>query len=763
MKTKILLLFILHFFFLGWSQDAKYDLLKDQTSTKILYNRVFNGAQATQLKKDRFTAVRYFQLYNEMQKADFLQRLPALSFLKEQANMGFVQQEIPLSLLIVDFENISTEALRSGKFNIGKNDQLSLKGNPQKVFDEYQLQVLAPILDKTKSQKPNFILKSDLIFNTTNAKISEIKILDGKTWKEIIPNQSFDLSFPENGVHEIWYQLKLSNGTLIKQSFNLNVQYQKRGTGNKGSGFLQPLAVNSITASIPYQGYGETAPYLGQGEYEVFLDTVDGVLDRPVVLVDGFDPGDTRNTAQIYQMLNVAGSTVNLGDQLRAQGYDVIVLNFPVYTRTGTTTVVDGGVDYIQRNAMILVELLKELNTQKVGNFKNVVIGPSMGGLITRYALKYMEQNSLNHDARLYLSFDAPHLGANVPIGFQHLFNYMGYGPLGDATMQGLVDGMLKSPAAREMLIDHFEGHLKSNSAYDFDPAKLLPEGSPNYRNVFQTELNTMGFPTTTRNIAIINGAGNATANGTPGMVVLDHTFNTSSTQRAIININYTPAANQTKEVSHFKGQQWILTWINFYESSAQSKSPTYTDGLDTAPGGKFDLTAFAAGAGSSPMLQEFLDNLKTDHFCFIPALSAMSITSTQNLYSNLTGGMNTPFAAYYMPTTNQNHVTLDNQNVQFALNEILEETLTTTDLAKTEIWVENPVGNTIKLRLSSKLENAQIQITEMSGRQIYSSTHKTLAGNVELPVNLTPGNYILSIRVGQKMITRKLIKGNTK
>ena len=58
----------------------------------------------------------------------------------------------------------------------------------------------------------------------------------------------------------------------------------------------------------------------------------------------------------------------------------------------------------------------------------------------------------------LWMSFDSPHLGANVPIGFQHLFNYLAYGLdtwVGNFSLESLrpiVDGMLKSPAARQML-----------------------------------------------------------------------------------------------------------------------------------------------------------------------------------------------------------------------------------------------------------------------------------------------------------------------
>src|SRR5690606_39829752 len=139
---------------------------------------------------------------------------------------------------------------------------------------------------------------------------------------------------------------------------------------------------------------------------------------------------------------------------------------------------------------------------------ENVVIGPSMGGLISRYALRYMEQNSMDHDTRLFISFDSPHLGANVPIGIQYLFNYMVYGPAGITEAEPLVNGLLNSAAAKQMLIDHYQGHLASGSDYNQNPSLTLPIGAPNFRNVFQSELDAMGFPVDVRNISITNGSG---------------------------------------------------------------------------------------------------------------------------------------------------------------------------------------------------------------------------------------------------------------
>ncbi len=760
MKTKLTFLSLWIFCLQIFAQDSSFDLLKNSTSTKILYDRVFAVSKATQLKTDHLSSANFLQVYHEIQRADFLRRLPELSVVQKKADEGFIHNYVPLSLLITDFENIKPESLENGQITRNAKDLYQVNGSESNVYEKHQLSLLAPIVARTKDKNVRFLLSRDLVFNTTNRVVSSIKVEQGSTWKDIDTDDFFTLNFPENGSHTVRYKIQFTNGDVISQSFVINVQYQKRAEEANGSKAFQPNVVTSISSVIPYKGYGESTAFTGKGEYEIFMGN-DGVLDKPIILVDGFDPGDTRNTAGIYQMLSY-GSGQNLGDQIRQQGYDIIVLNFPIYTRPDGTTIIDGGVDYIQRNAMILVELLKQVNAQKSGNVKNVVIGPSMGGLISRYALRYMEQNAMNPDTRVYLSFDSPHLGANVPLGFQHLFNYMGYGPLGDVTMQQVVNGMLKSPAAREMLLDHFEGHLKPANATEFDPALLLPAGAPNYRDAFQSELNAMGFPTSTRNVAISNGAGNGTTTGTPGMTVIDHTFNTSSTQRAIIKLNFTPTKNTTAEVSNFKGQQWILFWISVYNAAAKAKSPSTSDGLDAAPGGRFDVSKFADVTTGNPLLTEFMSNLNIMYFNFIPAVSSLAVSNNAgNYYSNINASSVTPFAAYHVPSTNQNHVTLDQQNVLFALNEILlPPTMATGEhVLSADIMVENPVKNSVRIKTSEPLRNVELTITDVSGRNIYITQQKQINSDFEFPAVLAKGSYLLTISYEGGKITKKLMK----
>ncbi len=757
MKAKFTLLWALFLFALGFSQDTKFDLLQKNTTTKILYDRVFPLSNATNIEGRVFTSNNFLQVYHEMQRADFLQRLPQLEKIREAGNKGFSNNYIPLAVLVADFESIEPKAIENRALALNENEKFTIKNAAENIFNVHHLALMGTLLGKTTDRNPTFILSKELMFNTSQRSIAFIEIENANSWKRINQDEAFQLSFANNGLQNIGYKIHFTDGSIAAHTLVLEVNYQQRAVDGKS---FAPNVVNTISSTIPYKGYGESAAFTGIGEYEVFLDTVNGVLDKPIILVDGFDPGDTRNTTAIYQMLNYGGNQ-NLGDALRAQGYDVIVLNFPKYTRPDGVTVIDGGVDYIQRNALVLVALINKINADKIGVEKNVVIGPSMGGLISRYALRYMEQNSLNHDARLYLSFDSPHLGANVPIGFQHLFNYMAYGPLADVTMQEVVNGMLKSPAAKEMLLDHMDAHFKSGSTTEFDPAILLPAGAPNYRNPFQTELAAMGFPQTTRNVAISNGAGNGTMTGTPGMTVMDHTFNTSSTQRAIIKLNFTPLKNQTLEVSRFKGQQWILAWITFYDSGASSKSPATTSGLDSAPGGRFDIGQFAAFANGNAMLTEFLNNLNILYFDFIPTISSLAISNTNDYYASVSASSATPFAAYSVPTDNENHVTLTAQNVQFALNEILNPgTLANSENPKASVIIENPVRSSIKIKTNTNLNNAKISITDMNGRKVLELV-QNINGQVDIPVRLSDGWYILTIETDKIQKIQKIVVKN--
>ena len=753
MTKKITLLSLLFCTALGFAQQ--FEVLKSQSQTKIIYDQVIGLSDVAAHPKSTINASYFKQVYYELQRADSENRFADFALLTNETTRSSITHQLPLSILVTEFESLSTEAIAREDVYKNSQDQWVAKPNTT-VFTTHNL-ALASALNPTISGLTNtFLLKNNLIFNTTNKTISAIlaNFNDGQGWRTVTANQAITVTFPNQANQKIDFRIQFTDGTEKNNSAELAYipAVSLRNPGNTS-------AITTINASIPYQGVEDPAAYLGQGEYEIFYDNGNGVLDKPIILLDGFDPNDGRPIPAIYGLLNYGLSGQNLADDLRNQGFDVIILNFPNYTQTETGNLLNGGADYIQRNAMVLVELLNQINALKVGTEKNVVIGPSMGGLIARYGLRYMEQNSLNHDTRLYLSFDAPHYGANIPIGFQHLFNYMANGPLGDATVQVFVDAMIKSNASRQMLIDQFEGHLAAGSTFEFDTAIVLPTGKPNFRTAFQNELNSMGFPTLTRNVAISNGSGNGTTNGTPDAVAMDHTFNITTTQRAIINLRLTPNTNTQNQVSRFRAQASVFGfWITAYESLANSKAPTTSAGLDTAPGGTFDISGLAGAAGSNALLTEFFDNLLIDAFDFVPTNSSLGI-NIPNWYTPVSAASTTPFVAKYVPLANEAHVTLTPENTLFALNEILNNVFAVQEQAFADIAVQNPIGSSVNLTSSKIYNDVQLIVTDISGKTIVHLEHQVIEGSYQLPVNLTSGMYFLTLQNESGKITKKLIR----
>lgn len=531
------------------------------------------------------------------------------------------------------------------------------------------------------------------------------------------------------------------------------------------------FAQTAFTASIApdLAPYGEATNYPGEGEYQIFL-SADNILDKPIIVVDGFDPGDTRDIAGLYGLLDFNGAQgpQNLADLVRAEGFDVVVLNFPTYTRAADGAIVDGGADFMERNAMLLVELIDIINTAKANNSpeQNVIIGPSMGGIISRYALNYMEANSLDSDTRLYISFDSPHHGANVPIGLQHQLNFLAFnGTNPTPEVQPLINGLLKSAAARQLLTDHLEAHLSGADLVSFDPALTLPQAHP-FRAIFESNINALtpsGFPETVRNVAIINGSGENNAYfamGNTGPTVTNG-YNVISTTLSVpvgiftanvfIDVNFTPAAGLTNLASSISIQ---VFGIEVEGSSAQSEAFSFSDGIDAAPGGLFDLAGLTGDIGNGGgVAGDFVNALNIDKFNFIPSVSALALEITNNEINwhhdiNIAGRAttnNTPFVNTFIPVDSEPHVQLTDGNVAFALNEILNPPVSISDdnlfILKLE---KNPISNELVL-LSDQTQNATINIVDLTGKVIFN-TSTTLNNRTTIPLELASGFYILNI-----------------
>ncbi|MCB7480244.1 T9SS type A sorting domain-containing protein [Christiangramia sediminis] len=290
--------------------------------------------------------------------------------------------------------------------------------------------------------------------------------------------------------------------------------------GNSGGG--QCIETLEITSTKTFQGS------FGKATLEINYGNVYGEIRRPLIVAEGLDLGAVTSpefpfgeSSLIDFLENVESSRSDpLGDLLLGditidndQEYDIIYVNW------------NDGTDYIQRNAYALEAVIEWVNDQKTTTEENVVIGQSMGGLIARYALKEMEDDpSLSHDTRLFVSQDSPHLGANIPLGYQYAArngrNQYVQSPVqlfgGDVVLPlfnngvGISDylGLLDEPAVKQMLIKWVDrDYAIDNTIHD----------------TWQTTLKNMGYPQQTKNVAISNGSQCAITQGfNPGSTLFE-------------------------------------------------------------------------------------------------------------------------------------------------------------------------------------------------------------------------------------------------
>jgi hypothetical protein len=117
----------------------------------------------------------------------------------------------------------------------------------------------------------------------------------------------------------------------------------------------------------------------------------DGVVDKVLVVVKGFD---TDNTEHPSEDLN--GKYQSIIDELQADGWDIVVFDY-----------VRGGID-LKKNAENLAHFIRYLDSIAIPDYHLALVGGSMGGIVAR-TMFVQEYSNMGVDT--YISLDAPHHG----------------------------------------------------------------------------------------------------------------------------------------------------------------------------------------------------------------------------------------------------------------------------------------------------------------------------------------------------------------
>ena len=408
--------------------------------------------------------------------------------------LNYYGDTIQLGILDIDYLTMVTGALTTNSyfnFDTVNNTLSDIIGRPTEPYSVKNIFTFAPLFHQsnyctvTFKIDPAYLFKdaNNTIYYTSTGYVFQIDFGDGNGFIPINPTSItyYTVNYPSPGNRYLTAQIT-HDGVLMKSSTS---SFKMGKTGSSGTPPDAMLSFEGINVGV-YHGCTDDA----NRKVVIYLEGID-MLD--------FSPMLSRDVKQIYDGMIKSPKIA----QLKNFGYDFYVVDWW------------NSREPMQDNAMRVVRLIDYLKGVINNNFQFVVIGESMGGVVARYALTYMESPGYTnptywpyanrrermHNTRLLITFDSPHQGANLPMSLQLLYTSI-YNPLvlfGAPMFTNFIadnfDKILYSTAAKQLLIYH------------------ISTGGPNYgytgeRAAFLSDLANLGnYPQYCKLMAISNGA----------------------------------------------------------------------------------------------------------------------------------------------------------------------------------------------------------------------------------------------------------------
>ncbi len=721
--------------------------------------RLFAGALQD---SNRTTATLWRQLYatvlsGNINGANALPLLPALNTALQ--TQVAASAAIPLLVQRLDYATLRPDAISAGLLT-GQNEQLyDVPGRAQSPYRVRTLFAAAPARNSVPTGDVSFIFTQALYVQQGGGSLHSFSLDfgDGRGYLPANWAEPVSASYTTAGTKRVKVRVTYTNSIFEPAA--------KDGSGSKVG--PPPTGYVSYESHFDLEVL-EAAPVGGAARYttdslaRTFFPAVMGVhsggkvyvrfggapgsrtqITKPLIVVEGYDPSsiapEVQDNYSIQSFLNaIAARPFNTGrtlfnsledynpvtDSYGVNGYDIIFIDF------------NNGTDDIRRNAALFEEVVRWVNQVKAGGItggqRNVVLGISMGGLVARYGLAEMVKNpqvaNNNPHTRLLLTHDAPHRGANTPLGLQALTRQAAgslagqfirvYNSLGVpvffpklALFPDLqqADELLDAPATRQLLVVRatrsLVGPLASfgheyNSFLDGDYRTMItPTPGQTFPYEFKaTSLGSQcGFATLAPHSELARVAGAGYLNlPTPSTAL--HTE---------IVVNAMPNPGQVERISGLRLWQQVRVlffsrkiYLTRLDYQAPADNPIAWDGL---PGGtqringQLTLAPGSSGFGVQFPFASFgygYSVALANSFCFVPTASALdvpvidNVTTRSSYISNVTTGPSqplalgfiaqAPFADFRTGLTNFNfeHPRFPGRQAQWLFNEMEGNTL---------------------------------------------------------------------------------------
>jgi Secretion system C-terminal sorting domain len=701
-------------------------IIKNRVPFGVLADRAYPWVNLTAIQNNNIvTDEQLQQIWLQLQTASFNNLEASYDAMHFNTNLAKINRKLSLININYNIAYLDSNAITDGR--ISKIENKFIDNNKNLPYLTSQINI-AGFAETNLLEETPYLISLLNYNNLTNASntVAKLKLtnLNNNEVINLTNGEEAYITISEKEIaKEVTFllEIELSNGFTFNAKQKFNVIKKTRAACE--------IDHHLIQSDIPFKGHLETDATTTNGDYHVYHRFLNGDVTncatdivKPIIISDGYDAMDEgENYDKIYrnylQYTNNSSVQVSIGNQLRMQGYDVIILNYPVLGGIGTSTcptdvpipdVVkkestpgvftnvsipgrDGGADYIERNAFLMLKLIQVINKEVSDNAiaagttpePLVIIGPSMGGQITRYALAYMEKQealgkpNMHHNCRLWISLDSPHEGATIPMGLQNALKWYGYG-LGRNTAKVKFDQNMQSGAFSQLIIEQ-KGMGSSNQL----------NGSSLIHTNYYNDLNSNGlpgshgYPQNCRKITVSNGSGAGILNNTAAQEYLSLNaqvyyvvFNTFIWDHQFFMEN----PSLTNKVYKFKllGFIFLSPFYIFHNNTITNINSH--GAMDVTPG-SINKALVDYKIGVAGFVNHFSFPISNvDYTTFIPTVSSLGFKNNVPDWNkrldnrNLLCGQNGSeiyFDNYFLPSTNEGHVTFTEKSYNWINQEL--------------------------------------------------------------------------------------------
>lgn len=527
--------------------------------------------------------------------------------------------------------------------------------NPYKTGKAFA--IAAPINNLTTGNF-SLLLPEDLFIGNAKEEISSIQMqLDSsKHWQSMNFNEPIPVEITTEGKHNLVFKIQLQSGQILNTRLPIHIKFPHI-----------PIDV-STNVKIVNDKYSATL------RIDYMNDRVKKIT-RPLIVAEGFDLSSVTNPEKKGGDLSLGDFGISLRGELAAilnnndQQYDIIYVDW------------HNGVGDIRENAETLKKIIKYVNDKKAENGStepNVVVGQSMGGLVSKYALTKLEQEGYNHQVKLFVTHDSPLRGAVIPAGAQFMVRHVNTVYISNPFLQSLGDIVLP---ALDDIVSMFGGSFLNQFGYGgsnyltiidcpaavqmsknyLDPTWQFNDG---FHTSWQNEFDALGYPTQAgiRNVAISNGNMCAIDQGFNAgdnlFLYNKHTSSVNEVNNTLINFSMTfwgattnniglvlysmiPLSSQLRADFQIKtipeqyaGNREVYRGILKFDKRLKigkfiniGFTKTVMEKIGTAPNNLLPIENESGGSYNIRELSSLIDNyVLQDQFSFIPVASALDI-----------------------------------------------------------------------------------------------------------------------------------------